>query len=55
MVRTADITRQVWGYAEDDSALLKTHISHIRHKLGLPRTGYGSISAVRGIGYRLLE
>ena len=41
------------GYPGEDSGLLKTHLSHLRKKLHLPRDGPGSITAVRGAGYRL--
>jgi two-component system response regulator MtrA len=42
-----------WGYSGGDLALLKTHISHLRSKLGLPRSGPGAIRALPGVGYRL--
>jgi DNA-binding response OmpR family regulator len=43
-----------WGYeCETTSALLKSHLTHIRKKLGLPRSGPGSITAAAGLGYRL--
>lgn len=44
-----------WGYDQGDGALLKTHLSHIRKKLTLPRSGAGSISAIVGVGYRFQD
>ena len=43
-----------WGYYnEANSSLLKTHVTHLRQKLGLPATGAGSINATLGVGYGL--
>ena len=43
-----------WGYFnEANSSLLKTHVTHIRQKLGLSTTGPGSIKALLGVGYSL--
>ena len=43
-----------WGYYnEATSSLLKTHVTHLRQKLGLPASGPGSINAVLGVGYSL--
>ncbi len=42
-----------WGLDGGDSNLLKTHISHIRQKLGLPLGRQGGIRAVPGVGYSL--
>jgi DNA-binding response OmpR family regulator len=45
-----------WGYyGEASPSLLKTHISHVRRKLGLPQRGPGSVGAVLGIGYRMVK
>jgi two-component system, OmpR family, response regulator ResD len=41
-----------WGYDGGDSGLLKTHVCHIRRKLGLTE-GRGGIRAVAGVGYCL--
>lgn len=46
------LVEYAWGYDGGDSSLLKTHICHLRKKLGLPATGGGSITAVPGVGYR---
>lgn len=43
-----------WGYYdENNSTLLKTHISHLRAKLGLSADAPGGIRAVVGVGYTL--
>jgi DNA-binding response OmpR family regulator len=50
------LVEYAWGYYdEDNSGLLKTHICHIRKKLGLGagKSGAGAIKAVLGVGYSL--
>ena len=47
------LVEYAWGYDGGDASLLKTHISHIRSKLGMPSEGPGSIKAVTGVGYSL--
>jgi DNA-binding response OmpR family regulator len=43
-----------WGYYDEgNSNLLKTHICHIRKKVGLPPSGKRGIKAVLGVGYSL--
>jgi DNA-binding response OmpR family regulator len=42
-----------WNYYGGDVSLLKTHISHIRRKLGLCRHPNGGIVSITGVGYRL--
>lgn len=44
-----------WGYDGGDVSLLKTHVSHIRKKLNLPRPDLGDIRAVPRVGYRLMQ
>ena len=54
--RVVNATRLVdyaWGYDGGDVFLLKTHISHIRKKLSLPRGGIEDIRSVPRVGYRL--
>ncbi len=41
----------VWNYDGGDGFALKTHISHIRAKLGLQRGQAGYISAIPQVGY----
>jgi DNA-binding response OmpR family regulator len=47
------LVEYAWGYDGGDSSLLKTHMSHIRSKLGLTGNGPGSIRAIPGVGYSL--
>ena len=47
------LVEYAWGYDGGDSSLLKTHICHIRKKLGMPADGKGGIKAVPGVGYSL--
>ncbi len=54
VVSYARLIEHVLGYVnESNSTLLKTHISHLRRKLGLSATGPGSLRSVSGIGYVL--
>jgi DNA-binding response OmpR family regulator len=54
VVPYARLVEYAWGYAnEDRSDMLKSHVSHLRSKLGLPAGGPGSIESVLGVGYRL--
>jgi DNA-binding response OmpR family regulator len=54
VVPYARLIEAAWGYYDEDSAtLLKTHVSHLRRKLGLPQQGPCSIRAVPRMGYRL--
>jgi DNA-binding response OmpR family regulator len=46
------LVEYAWGYDGGDASLIKTHISHIRTKLGL-NTAQGEIKAVAGVGYSL--
>lgn len=53
VVSTSRLVDYAWGYNGGDPSLLKTHISHIRTKLGLPAKGPGGITVVPTVGYRL--
>jgi DNA-binding response OmpR family regulator len=44
-----------WGFEGGDSNLLKTHICHVRSKLGLPLAGPGAIRALATVGYSLVK
>jgi DNA-binding response OmpR family regulator len=47
---------QVWGQIRPDAApSLTPHVTQLRQKLALPRSGPGSIVAEPGVGYRMLE
>lgn len=53
VVSGARLVEFAWGYDESDVLLLKTHICHIRSKLGLKRGRPGDIVSIPGVGYRL--
>jgi DNA-binding response OmpR family regulator len=44
-----------WGFEGGDASLLKTHICHIRQKLGLPLEGPGAIRSLPTVGYSLVK
>ena len=44
-----------WGFEGGDANLLKTHICHIRQKLGLPLDGPGAIRSLATVGYSLVK
>jgi DNA-binding response OmpR family regulator len=50
---TDRIIELVWNYDGGDSFALKTHISHIRQKLGVNKGQPGYISSTPNVGYRL--
>jgi len=47
------LVEYAWGYDGGDSSLLKTHICHIRTKLGMMVGDKGGIRAAVGVGYAL--
>jgi len=51
----ARLVEYAWGYDGGDSSLLKTHISHLRSKLGLTGEGACGIRAVPSVGYSLAK
>ncbi len=53
VVSTARLVEYGWGYDGGDVSLLKTHVSHLRKKLGLPLDALGEIRAIPRVGYRL--
>src|SRR6185436_16495194 len=44
-----------WGFEGGDANLLKTHICHVRAKLGLPLEGPGAIRSLATVGYSLVK
>jgi len=46
------LVEYAWGYDNGDANLIKTHICHIRKKLGIS-ADEGGIKAVAGVGYSL--
>jgi len=55
VVASSRLVDYAWGCDGGDVSLLKTHISHIRTKLGLSVGGPSSISVVPSVGYRLTQ
>ncbi len=53
VVPSSRLIEYAWGLEGGDSSALKTHISHIRSKLGLGAGGEGGISALPRVGYRM--
>ena len=55
VVSTSRLIEYIWGYNnEEDTGLLRTHISHIRAKLQQLGVGTGiDITGIPGVGYRL--
>lgn len=55
VVRSERLVDFAWNYEGGDRSLLKTHLSHLRTKLGWRADGKWDIAAVQGVGYRLLQ
>jgi DNA-binding response OmpR family regulator len=53
VVTSARMVEHAWGYDGGESSLLKTHVSHIRHKLKMQRGQPGYIRAIPWVGYSL--
>ena len=49
------LVEYAWGFDGGDANLLKTHLSHVRDKLGVGRDAPGGIKAVVGVGYSLVR
>ena len=47
------LVEYAWGYDGGDANVLKTHVSHLRTKLGRDEHQPGGIRAVSGVGYVL--
>jgi DNA-binding response OmpR family regulator len=52
-VPTSRLVEHAWGFDEGDGQLLKSHVYHIRRKLGLGRRGPGALEAIPQLGYVL--
>ncbi len=50
----ARLVEYAWGYDGGDASLLKTHVCHIREKLGMPLGTRTGIKSVAGVGYKLV-
>ena len=55
VITYARLVDYAWGYEGGDASLLKTHICHIRQKLGLPPDGPGAIRSLATVGYSLVK
>jgi two-component system OmpR family response regulator len=55
VVNSARLIEYAWGYDGGQALLLKTHVCHIRRKLGLGHSRPGDIAAVPWVGYKLLK
>ena len=56
VVSQRELVREIWGYVGSESEareLIKTHVRHIRRKLGWTDEGSNYLQAVRGFGYML--
>ncbi len=53
VVPSTRLVDYAWGYNDGDESLLKTHISHIRKKLGMPNEDVGNITVLPRVGYKL--
>jgi len=51
----ARLVDYAWGFEGGDASLLKTHICHVRAKLGLPSEGPGAIRVFATVGYSLVK
>lgn len=51
VVSSSRLIEQAWGFGGGDSHMLKTHISHIRKKLGVGEGDPGFIKSISGVGY----
>jgi DNA-binding response OmpR family regulator len=53
VLRSERLIELVWDYEGGDAFALKTHISHIRQKLGIAKGQPGYISSIPHVGYTL--
>ncbi|HZQ99948.1 MAG TPA: response regulator transcription factor [Chloroflexota bacterium] len=55
VVSSTRLIEYAWGYDGGEASLLKTHVCHIRRKLGVSRGQPGDIVAIPWVGYKLLR
>ncbi|MCL4486536.1 MAG: response regulator transcription factor [Chloroflexi bacterium] len=53
VVSFSRLVEYAWGYDGGEPSMLKTHVSHIRSKIGMKPKDAGSIGVVHGVGYIL--
>ncbi len=54
VVPYASLIQFAWGFADEHTPrLLKSHITHLRRKLGMPADARGGIQSIWGVGYML--
>jgi two-component system OmpR family response regulator len=51
VVPSSRIYTYVWGSDGGDANALRSHISHLRHKLDVPQSGGATITSVPAVGY----
>ena len=51
----ARLVDYAWGFEGGDASLIKTHVCHLRAKLGLPSEGPGAIRSLPAVGYSLVR
>lgn len=54
VVTHARLVEYAWQYERGNTSVLKTHMTHLRSKLGLYADGGCRMQAIPGVGYRLL-
>ena len=53
VVTSQRIIEYAWGYDGGEPALLKTHVCHIRQKLGFGQPGSPNVESIPWVGYKL--
>jgi DNA-binding response OmpR family regulator len=55
VVNTQRLIEHAWGYEGGESSLLKTHVCHIRQKLGMKQNQGPYIKGIPWVGYQLTK